>query len=117
MLADCSEDGAVLTYLKFQIGLTVKVKAFLFLYFRFLLLTLTEDDTGEAIPSKRFWFFIKHQRSAQTGVSSLKINGQCITDQKEEAEALNNQFWLTFSEGRSYSSEDVQQKCLSLIHI
>ena len=53
VLADCSEDGAVLTYLKFQIGLTVKVKAFLFLYFRFLLLTLTEDDTVLPVRNSR----------------------------------------------------------------
>ena len=60
---------------------------------------------------KRFWTYVKHQRSSSCGVSPLKSEGKLITSPKEKAEVLNNQFLKSFSRGEEYTEEEFNQKC------
>ena len=46
---------------------------------------------------KKFWNFIKHQRTDHSGVAPLKVNGSLITDPLMKAEALNDQFQSVFT--------------------
>ena len=45
------------------------------------------------------------------GVPPLKINGHLVSDEKEQAEALNWQFQRAFSEVKSYTREEFAAKC------
>ena len=60
---------------------------------------------------KRFWTYIKHQRTSQSGVSPLKEKGRLVTDCKEKAEILSRQFISAYSEGKTYSAEEAKEKC------
>ena len=46
---------------------------------------------------KKFWKFIKHQKTDYSGVAPLKVNGKLINDPKEKAEVLNEQFQSVFT--------------------
>ena len=54
---------------------------------------------------------IKHQKSSNIGVAPLKVDGRLVTDPKEQANVLNHQFRMAFSEGKSYSGEEFTDKC------
>ena len=43
-----------------------------------------EAEDGAKPCLKRFWTYIKHQRTANTGVSLLKAQGRLITDPKQK---------------------------------
>ena len=73
--------------------------------------TLTSSDSDGPQSFKRFWSYIKRQRTAKTGVSPLKVNGRLISDPKEKVEVLNSQFQSAFSEGRTYSRDEFQTNC------
>jgi hypothetical protein len=60
---------------------------------------------------KRFWTFVKHQRSTTVGVPALKSEGRLVTDPKQKAELLNSQFYTAFSEGTAYSVDEFRTKC------
>ena len=69
-------------------------------------------DEVDARPClKRFWTYIKHQRSSSVGISPLRHEGKLVTDPKEKAEILNNQFFKAFSSGLQYSKEEFIGKC------
>ena len=51
-----------------------------------------EAEEGAKPCLKKFWTYIKHQRTTNTGVSPLKAQGRLITDPKQKAEELNAQF-------------------------
>ena len=70
-----------------------------------------EGEVNERPCLKRFWTYIKHQRSSSVGVSPLKSEGKLISDPQQKAEILNNQFYKSFSEGLSYSKEQFDEKC------
>ena len=80
-------------------------------YWKYINQTLTETPPDESPSLKRFWTYIKHQRTAKTGVSPLKVNGRLVSEPKEKADVLNAQFQSVFSEGRSYTDEEFQEKC------
>ena len=80
-------------------------------YWNYLSKTFEEDDSQQSTKSKRFWTYIKHQKSSNVGVAPLKVNGHLVSDEKEQAEALNQQFQRAFSEGRSYTEEEFAAKC------
>ena len=46
---------------------------------------------------KKFWSFIKHNRKDNIGISTLKKNGQKISDPKDKADILNHQFKSAFT--------------------
>ena len=60
--------------------------------------------------NKRFWSYIKHQRSSNTGVASLKKDGRLTSDPKEQVEVLNLQFQSVFGDGKRYTEEEFKQK-------
>lgn len=67
------------------------------------------EDSGGA-DKKKFWAYVKSQKTESTNVSPLKVNGQLITDPKAQAETLNQQFRSVFSEHLPCSPEDFQKK-------
>ena len=56
------------------------------------IVTPQDTDRNEYSDMKRFWTFIKHQRSDCSNITPLKVNGRLITDSKIKAETLNHQF-------------------------
>jgi len=74
-------------------------------------ITPEENSPDRSGSLKRFWTFIKHQKASNTGVSPLKCNGQLVTDPKEQAEVLNNQFQSVFGDGQEYTPEEFHTKC------
>ena len=68
-----------------------------------------EVDTRPCL--KRFWTYIKHQRSSSVGISPLRHEGKLVTEPKEKAEILNKQFFKAFSSGLQYSKEEFLEKC------
>ncbi|KAL8613962.1 hypothetical protein ACOMHN_023198 [Nucella lapillus] len=60
---------------------------------------------------KRFWAYIKNQKSSNSGVAPLKANGRLVTDAKGKAELLDHQFQTAFSEGKQYSRDEYEEKC------
>ncbi|KAI8514688.1 hypothetical protein Bbelb_072790 [Branchiostoma belcheri] len=71
----------------------------------------TSSEEGSRPSQKRFWTYMKHQRSTTTGVPALKSNGKLITDPKQKAELLNKQFYTAFSEGAIYSAAEFRERC------
>ena len=80
-------------------------------YWNYLSKTFEGNDSQQTCKSKRFWTYIKHQKSSNVGVAPLKINGHLVSDEKEQAEALNRQFQRAFSEDKSYTREEFAAKC------
>ena len=71
-----------------------------------------DDQMGDSRPClKKFWTYMKHQRSSSAGIPSLKVQGRLITDPKLKAETLNSQFNKAFSEGNDYTAEEFARKC------
>ena len=70
-----------------------------------------EGDEPHIGQKKRFWTYIKHQRSSNVGIAPLKVNGRLVSDPKEQAGVLNHQFQSTFSKGKAYSPEEFILKC------
>ncbi|KAL8615642.1 hypothetical protein ACOMHN_026632 [Nucella lapillus] len=70
---------------------------------------LKEEEQVRTPCTKRFWTYIKHQRTSQSGVPPLKVQGRLVTDSKAKAEALNSQFFTAFSEGKQYKSTEVRR--------
>lgn len=66
-------------------------------YVESIIVTDSKDAENSGKPSKKLWSFIKHQKSENTGVSPLKVNGITHTKPTEQAEALNKQFHSAFT--------------------
>lgn len=67
---------------------------------------LSEEDTNTANKSKKFWTYVKHKRSDNAGIGTLRSNGKLITNPTDKAEALNAQFQSVFS---TQSAEPIKQ--------
>jgi hypothetical protein len=74
--------------------------------------TIFEGDeaTDQAATNKRFWGFIKHQRSSNIGVAPLRKDGRLTSDPTEQAEVLNQQFQSVFGDGRQCTEEEFLDK-------
>ena len=70
----------------------------------------TEDPDPQQ-KNKRFWSYIRQQKASNVGVPPLKDDGQLFTKAKDKAEILNRQFNSAFSEGKQYSTEEIEHKC------
>ena len=71
---------------------------------------LLQEDGENTSTNKKFWSYIKHKRSDNSGIGTLKVNSVIITDPKEKAEALNQQFQSVFSAPSSLEqSSDLHQ--------
>ncbi|CAH1238779.1 Hypp5632 [Branchiostoma lanceolatum] len=73
----------------------------------------SEDNThgvnsheGRAANTKKLWSYIKSQRTEAANVAPLKVNGKLLTDAKDRAEALNQQFQSAFSQKVTFSDEE-----------
>ena len=57
--------------------------------------------------------YVKHQRTSQSGVPSLKDKGLLVSENTEKAEVLSRQFISAHSEGTTYrpTGEEMTQKC------
>ncbi|XP_066272290.1 uncharacterized protein [Branchiostoma lanceolatum] len=78
-------------------------------YWSYLNSVFTEE-TAAGQPGKRFWTYIKKQRSSNVGVAPLKKDGHLTSNPQEQAELLNDQFQSVFGEGRQYTDEEFEQK-------
>ncbi|XP_019628840.1 PREDICTED: uncharacterized protein LOC109473420 [Branchiostoma belcheri] len=56
-----------------------------------------ESDENSDTCRKKFWKFIKHQRTDHSGIAPLKDKGRLITDSQQKAELLNAQFHSVFT--------------------
>ena len=55
------------------------------------LFTPSEDD-NEYSATKRFWSYIKHRKTENNRIASLKVDGKLVSHAKDKAYILNNQF-------------------------
>ena len=65
-----------------------------------------QDKENEYAGMKRFWTYIKHRRSDNVCVSSLKSEGKLYSHPTDKADILNKQFQYEFSSSESISEED-----------
>ena len=82
-------------------------------YWNYLNTVFTGEDTpDQAGKNKRFWSYIKHQNSSNTGVAPLKKDGHLTSDPKAQAELLNKQFHFqsVLGDGRQYTAEEFELK-------
>jgi hypothetical protein len=80
-------------------------------YWQYINNSLASEGNENRPSLKRFWTYIKSQRSDKTGISQLKVNGRLITDPEALAETLNNHFQSVFSDGTDYNQEEFEEKC------
>lgn len=58
----------------------------------------TEYGMDSYSASKHFWDYVKHKRTGNTGIVTLKVENKFSTAPKENAKAVKNQFESVFSE-------------------
>ena len=68
------------------------------------------EEVSATQRQKKFYTYIKHQRSSNIGIPPLKVNGELVSTPKAKAEALNDQFKSVFGEGIEYTEEDFTSK-------
>ena len=61
------------------------------------IITPLEEDNEPTSGMKRFWQFVKSKRKDRTGVATLKVNGNSISNPKDKANELNKQFESVFT--------------------
>ena len=80
-------------------------------YWKYIDSTLSDNETTtQKLSQKKFFTYIKQQRTTRTGISHLKIQGQLVSDPTAQADALNAQFFSVFSDGRTYTEEEFKTK-------
>ena len=65
-----------------------------------------QDKENEYAGMKRLWTYIKHRRSDNLGVSSLKSEGKLYSHPTDKANILDKQFQSVFSSSESVSEEE-----------
>jgi hypothetical protein len=60
---------------------------------------------------KKFWTYIKHQKTYHQGISSLKQDGKLITDPIPKANVMNDQFKSVFSNIDKINESEFESKC------
>ena len=60
------------------------------------------NQIGDSLKTnpKRFWSFIKANKRENIGIPTLRVNDRPITDDRDKANALNNQFTSVFTSER-----------------
>ena len=86
-------------------------------YWRHVEGLISDDNTGPSTSNKKFWSFIKARRTEGTGVSPLKDVGKLITDPREQAQILNNQFCSVFSPKHTITAEEFELHCPPLLDV
>ena len=59
---------------------------------------------------KRFWTYIKHQKTDHSGVAPIKVDGRLASEPKQKAEALNTQFQSVFTRESDFIPTSPQQR-------
>jgi hypothetical protein len=66
--------------------------------FKFRSLAMPSQETEGTFNSiKKFWTYIKHKKTDDQGISSLKQDGKLITDPIPKANVMNDQLKFVFS--------------------
>jgi len=80
-----------------------KIRAKYWAYVNDLILGLNDPDSNTSEPNsnKKFFSFLKHQRSESSGVAPLKDQGLLISNSTGKANLLNKQFVSVFSAATS----------------
>lgn len=60
---------------------------------------------------KRFWTYIKHQRTDYNGIAPLRSEGILHTNPVNQATILNKQFQSAFSTKDTHTSDDLTKRC------
>jgi hypothetical protein len=60
---------------------------------------------------KKFWTYIKHQKTDHQGISSLKQDGKLITDPIPKANVINDQFKSVFSNAEKITEREYESNC------
>ena len=71
----------------------------------------TDDRAGNGNCIKRFWTYIKHERSDNNTIPPLKSEGILHPGSKDKANILNNQFQKAFSTKSEVSNESLSNTC------
>ena len=74
------------------------------------IVTPTDDETPTS-SMKKFWTYIKHQRTDKSGVAPLRDNGIPHSNPIDQATILNRQFQSAFSESCQYGEEEFRERC------
>ena len=70
-----------------------------------------QEREAEYTSMKRFWTFIKHKRSGNVGVSSLKKDRKLYSHPLDKAELLNKQFQSVFTRSDEVSRDEFNHSC------
>ena len=68
-------------------------------------------NSDKPIVCKRLWTYIKSKKTENSGITSLKVQGKLLTDDKLIAEALNDQFQSVFSKRENLTEEEFNIRC------
>ena len=79
-------------------------------YWRYIDGTIAVENEPTQQRNKKFYTFVKHQRSSGSGIPPLKVDGHLVSESKAQAEVLNRQFQSVFSDGREYTEEEFRAK-------
>ena len=79
-------------------------------YWRYVDGTMTAENESTQQRNKKFYTFVKHQRSSGCGIPPLKVDGQLVSESKAQAEVFNRQFQSVFSDGREYTEDEFRAK-------
>jgi hypothetical protein len=60
---------------------------------------------------KKFWTYIKHQKTYHQGISSLKQDGKLITDPIPKTNVMNGQFKSVFSNSDTITESEFETNC------
>ena len=80
-------------------------------------MTPQEEDPSIYSSLKRFWTYVKHQKTDHSGVAPLKVNGKLVSDPRSKAEALNAQFQSVFTRESDFNIDPPSQIAPSLPEI
>jgi hypothetical protein len=80
-------------------------------YWKYVEDLITEDCADQPHANKKFWSFIKLKQNENSGVSPLTVAGKLVTDDRQKAEILNEQFQSAFTSREEFSVSEFEERC------
>ena len=80
-------------------------------------MTPQEEDPSIYSSLKRFWTYVKHQKTDHSGVAPLKVNGKLVSNPRSKAEAPNAKFQSVFTRESDLNIDPPSQIAPSLPEI
>ena len=81
-------------------------------YWQYIQDTVTPKETEGAFNSiKTFWTYIKHKKTDDQGISSLKQDGILITDPIPKPNVMNDQLKFVFSNAEKITESEFKSNC------